>query len=80
MATIESVLERARARRRLPEPAERRRLREEAGLSQADVAAVVGVGRPEVTRYENGERSPRGEALVRYEKLLRRLRREVASC
>lgn len=72
-----------RATRRLPPPAERRRLREQAGLSQADIAGEFpGQVHPEtVSRWERGERTPRGELLVKYVELLDDLRNalDVAS-
>ncbi len=74
---LETLLDRGRSRKRgLPAPPVRRHLREQAGLSQVDVAAFLGVSRPAVTRYENGRRTPRGVLLERYQELLDRLTRE----
>lgn len=79
MATkIHDVLA-ARRRRRLPDPATRRALRVAAGLSQADVAACVGVDRASVSRWETGHRSPRGDTAEAYAALLRDLAAATAS-
>ena len=51
--TVSALLERVRARR-LPPPAERRRLREAAGLSLRDVGEAVGVSHAAVSRWERG--------------------------
>jgi transcriptional regulator with XRE-family HTH domain len=77
MATaIEQLLTEARRRRSLPPAAIRRHLRERAGLSQAEVATVLGVLRPTVTRYESGQREPRGSVRLAYVDLLERLAAE----
>jgi DNA-binding transcriptional regulator YiaG len=47
-----------------------RQLREEAGVSQAEVAAAVGVTRACVSRWEAGARKPTGAAAQRYARLL----------
>ncbi len=74
---METLLDRGRLRKRgLPAPPVRRLIREQAGLSQLDLAAYLGVSRPSVTRYENGRRTPRGALLERYRDLLDRLTRE----
>lgn len=62
------------ARRRLPVPAMRRAVRLDAGLTQTDVAEVVGVSRESVARWESGARNPRGDALLVYVDLLDQLR------
>ena len=74
---LEKVLAGVRARRGLPAPMARRALREAAGLSQAHVAKVLGVGHWEVSRYEGGSRAPRGDRAVAYAQLLSRLADEV---
>ena len=50
-----------------------RRLRERARLSAGEIAAVVDSTDPTVTRWESGQRRPRGEAGLRYAKLLEAL-------
>jgi transcriptional regulator with XRE-family HTH domain len=72
---IDHLLTEARRRRSLPPPAIRRLLRKHAGLTQAEVATVLGVRRPAVTRYETGARDPRGEVRLAYVELLERLAR-----
>lgn len=74
MATaIEHLLADARRRRSLPPPPVRRLLRARAGLTQHEVAATLGVGRPAVTRYESDAREPRGDVRLAYVDLLERL-------
>jgi DNA-binding transcriptional regulator YiaG len=72
-SALDQLLEDARRREALPAPPVRRLLREQAGLSQADVAAALGVGRTAVTRWEMGTRSPRRPMQVAYAELLERL-------
>jgi DNA-binding transcriptional regulator YiaG len=71
--TLDELLAQSRFRRSLPDPAVRRLLRERAGLSQDEVASVLGVSRPAVTRWETGKRTPRGLMLTQYVELLDRL-------
>jgi DNA-binding transcriptional regulator YiaG len=62
------------ARRSLPAPGERARLRKAAGLAQDDIARSVGVTRSAVSRWEAGCREPRGRTLVAYVEVLELLR------
>jgi DNA-binding transcriptional regulator YiaG len=66
----ETVAERVSARislhRGLPAPAERRRLREAAGLTKTELAQAIHVTRRCIAFWENGERTPQGAALERY--------------
>jgi len=73
---LDSLLARGRTRRRLPEPAVRRLLRERARLSQGDLAEVMGVDRATVSRWETGVRTPAGNTLTTYVELLDRLAAE----
>ncbi|CCK27983.1 hypothetical protein BN159_3604 [Streptomyces davaonensis JCM 4913] len=57
----------------LPPPKERRRLREEQSLTQAQVAARVGVTRETVRAWETGRTTPRGRKREVYAKLLNEL-------
>lgn len=50
-----------------------RQLRESAGLSLQEIADVVGVTQASISRWELGQRKPRGEAAVRYGRLLQTL-------
>lgn len=77
LATLDESLSRARNRRRLPSPAQRRALRESLGLTLADVAAAVRVSVVAVHRWESGARTPRGALLKSYFDVLERLRTEV---
>ncbi|MFI0898337.1 telomere-associated protein Tap [Streptomyces sp. NPDC020983] len=54
----------------LPPPAERRRLREAAGLSQAQVAAALGTRREAVGNWEGGKTEPRAPQRAAYARLL----------
>lgn len=55
-----------------------RRLRVEAGLSQSEIAREVGVTSSAVALWESGKRVPRGEAAVRYAKVLESLLLQAA--
>lgn len=48
-------------------------IRAQAGLSLADIATPVGVSPTTILRWERGERSPHGEAALRYADLLDQL-------
>lgn len=54
------------------------RLRAAAGLSQAELAAAVGVTPACISRWEAGARRPRGGAAVAYGQLLHALAKQVA--
>ncbi|MEU3740726.1 sigma factor-like helix-turn-helix DNA-binding protein [Streptomyces sp. NPDC032198] len=60
----------------LPTPKERRRLREAKHLSQAEVAAKVGVTRETVRSWESGRSTPRGRKRDSYVKLLAEIANE----
>ncbi|MGG2463825.1 helix-turn-helix transcriptional regulator [Streptomyces sp. RGM 3693] len=70
---VEALLEEARLMAWMPAPAERLRLREAAGLSRAQVAAAVGVGRQTVANWESGETDPQPPGRGKYLKLLKGL-------
>ncbi|MET7357426.1 helix-turn-helix domain-containing protein [Streptomyces sp. NPDC005562] len=63
----------------LPSPKERRRLREAKSLSQADLAARIGVTRETVRSWETGRTQPRGRKLQAYAKLLNALAEPTTS-
>jgi DNA-binding transcriptional regulator YiaG len=63
----------AAAKRDLPPPKERRRLREGAGLSIREFAHALGVSATSVARWETGERQPHGPFLHVYVDGLRTL-------
>ncbi|GEM_PF-3803135 len=68
---FEPLLELARARRLLPPPRERRRIREDAGLSLRQLADAVGCSHTAVALWESG-RTPRQHRRA-YAELLRAL-------
>ena len=70
---IQSLSAVSRARRDLPGPRDRRRIRKRARVSQAEVARVVGVSRAAVTRWESGDRDPSGLHLSTYAQVLEEL-------
>jgi DNA-binding transcriptional regulator YiaG len=71
------ALERSRALRSLPPVPTRQRLRERVCVSQTAIAAALGVTPGAVSRWERGERTPRGASLQGYLKMLDRLAREA---
>jgi predicted transcriptional regulator len=72
--TMTELVDRARLRRSLPDPVERRRIRRLAGVSQAEIANAIGVTQRTIARWELGEVNPRGEHLAPYIELLEQLR------
>jgi DNA-binding transcriptional regulator YiaG len=68
------LLERLRAKRELPHPGERRRIREAAGASLRDVARELGVSHSAVRRWETTRAVPR-DSRIEYVRLLDELRR-----
>jgi hypothetical protein len=74
----DGLLEQLRSRRRLPPPAERRRVREAAGVSLRQLAAAIppnGVSVMAVVRWEAGATPRNLEHLRGYAELLEELRR-----
>ncbi len=69
---VEDLLEEVRSRRRLPPAAERRRIREAAGVSQRQLARALNVSWTAVHRWESGSQ-PRAH-VDEYARLLRELR------
>ncbi|MET7775374.1 helix-turn-helix transcriptional regulator [Streptomyces mirabilis] len=73
-ATVtEQIRSRLRVRLDLPAPARRREVRERAGLSQQELADVIGSTRQAVSHWEMGSRTPRGLLLARYVEAIRAL-------
>jgi DNA-binding transcriptional regulator YiaG len=70
---VEELLAVARLRDRLPTPRERRRIREQAGLSLREMAHAIDVSASAVALWETGKRQPRGPRLAAYVILLTRL-------
>lgn len=66
----------ARRKRRsaaLPPPDQRRSIRVGYGVSQKDVAEVLGVSRLTVSMWERGQTEPKEEHAQRYAELLQRM-------
>lgn len=74
---VGKLISKMRLKRAFPSPAVRRHLRQRAGLTQQDIAKVLGTDRASVARYELGTREPRGEILKRYSELLDALTLEL---
>lgn len=71
----EQLLEQLRSRRQLPAPAERRQIREAAGVSLRELAGAIGNSHMAVDRWEKGA-APRNPAHLRaYSRLLNEFRR-----
>lgn len=60
-------------RRLVATPAAVRAIREAAGLSQFEMAAALNVTQTAVSRWERGDRVPRGKPAQDYARLLERL-------
>ncbi len=73
VSDLAALVEKARALRQLPPPAERRRIRLEAGVTQQELAAALGASRVSISRWEKGARLPRGDSALRYSRALERL-------
>ncbi|MFJ8313270.1 MULTISPECIES: telomere-associated protein Tap [unclassified Streptomyces] len=69
-ASIDALLEQVYAQDGLPAPAERKRLRKAAGLSQEQVARALDVRRESVTSWEAGRTEPRPPKRAAYLRLL----------
>lgn len=72
MIAIESVVGLSRVRE-LVRSGEARRIRIDARLSLGEIAASVGITAACISRWESLDRTPRGEAALRYLDLLERL-------
>ena len=78
MSRASDLTDLVRAARHLPAPDLRRAIRIGAGVSQNQVAVVCGVDRATVSRWESGQRFPRGEHLLTYVQLLRDIQRAAS--
>lgn len=75
---LERALARSRARRELPSPELRRRIRVAAGLTQSELGeAVGGVDPSTVVRWESGAKQPTREHAAAYLEVLEHLAREM---
>ena len=77
MDPIESLIEEVRARQAFP--AEARKTRIAAGVSQRRMAEALGIDRSTLTLWEAGRQQPRAGHLERWRQLLTQLKREVAA-
>ncbi|MFD8542288.1 helix-turn-helix transcriptional regulator [Streptomyces sp. NPDC059649] len=69
-ASVDALLAQAGAPDAFPEPSERKRLREAAGLSQDQVAKALSVRRETITSWESGRTEPRQPKRAAYLRLL----------
>jgi DNA-binding transcriptional regulator YiaG len=69
------LLANLRSHRKLPPPAERKRLREQAGVSLRSLAAAIGCSHVAITRWEAGAKPADPAQLIRYQRLLDELKR-----
>jgi DNA-binding transcriptional regulator YiaG len=76
---VTTKAERLQALRALTTSGKAREIREDAHLSLSDIARSVGAHYSTVSRWESGQRLPRGEAALRYAALLDRLAKAVAA-
>lgn len=77
MTQADALLERVRSQRKLPPPAERRRIRKRARVSLRELAAVLGCSHAGVRAWELGS-MPGDEYRDRYAELLAELERAAA--
>ncbi|ROQ23586.1 telomere-binding protein Tap [Streptomyces sp. PanSC19] len=70
LAAVDALLAAVDDGHLLPAPAERVRLREAAGLTQAAVAQALGVRLPSIQAWEEGRAEPKAERLQAYRRLL----------
>ena len=68
-----TLIEEARAARRLPAPQDARQIRVRAGISASRMAREVGVSHSTLLRWEDGTFGPRGPKRVVYVQLLEQL-------
>jgi DNA-binding transcriptional regulator YiaG len=71
----QELLERVRSRRGLPSPAERRRIREQAGVSLRELGMAIGVSHVAITRWEAGAQPASAAHAKAYGRLLEELKR-----
>ena len=74
-----TLIDEINTKRRAPSPALAREIRRAAGISQARLAAELGVSTVTVCRWEGGSRRPRGPMLLAYVTLLEQIREASAA-
>ena len=75
----QTLADRARARRKLPDPVSARALRLASGVQLSELAGTVGVSRRSLWLWETGQRRPRGQNMERYAEALSVLARELGA-
>lgn len=78
MTTLETLLERTRTRRSLPDPATRRAIRKAARVSMHELAKALGVSHETISGWERGSYEPQGDNLTRYLHALRELEKAAS--
>jgi transcriptional regulator with XRE-family HTH domain len=78
MTVSELVSVHLRARVDLPEPSQRAALRKATGLTQKELADILGVNRSAIANWESGHRNPAGTNLVNYVEALGVLKASTA--
>ncbi|MDX3072782.1 telomere-associated protein Tap [Streptomyces sp. MI02-7b] len=76
---VDALLRSGPRRTRLPEPAERSRLRTAYGLTQAEIAEALQVTRTTVAGWEAGRSEPQGATRAAYAKLLEGIAGQLAA-
>ncbi len=76
IADLEALRQR-RAPVQLPPPDQRKAIRMAYGVSQNDVASVLGVSRLTVSMWERGETDPKPEHARKYSELLEQMKRDT---
>lgn len=71
---VGALIARVRTGKALPEPAERKRIREQAGVSLRQAGAAVGVSFMAIVRWEAGAQPREPQHLLAYGRLLDELR------
>jgi DNA-binding XRE family transcriptional regulator len=66
-----AIWDELRSRVTLPPPLQRQAIRCSAGFTQAQVAAIIGVHRTQIVRWEQGQTEPGGDNRRRYSEALR---------
>lgn len=69
-----NLAQRLEAATKLPAPRTRRAIRNDAGISQQEIADEIGVHRMTIARWEAGTHQPRGDRLVQYFQIIEQMR------
>lgn len=66
MTVAERVTALINVRRSLPPPERRAQIRRDAGITQYQLAEILGISRPTLAHWESGKRNPSGPSLSKY--------------